>query len=102
MLYNSFDIKIKKNGRDLESDNKVLSWFKKEKRKAKMQDKTRKYIVTMVIDLADKFDERKSDKEMLQGYLQEQVQSGVVDKKLFRQHISLFIRDVKISVMELE
>jgi hypothetical protein len=30
MLYNHINIKIKKEGRDVESDNKVLKWFVKE------------------------------------------------------------------------
>ena len=58
------------------------------------------FVATIILNLADKHQERKPDDEMIKRYLQNVVVQGVVEKMLFRQRVNLKIKNVKIEVQE--
>jgi hypothetical protein len=59
-----------------------------------------KYVACIVIEVADRFKERKPDKEMMRRYLQNVVIARVVEESFYRQKIVLNIKNVNIEVQE--
>jgi hypothetical protein len=59
-----------------------------------------KYVACLIIEVDEKYKERRNDKDMIKRYLANVVFSGAVEEKAFRGNVTMKVKNVKIEVQE--